>query len=410
MAKKCNTVEDEEDAAAGGRSSNTKACPACRQRSHYIIPSSTFHSNGEAKDLVVSRYKAALGAKPCKYFEAGKSTSRGPFCPFGDECLYSHTLTPGDDRYLFGGGFQHMYELSKRDRDAKAEREFARALGRIVNRHRPRRPRRRRFDADLLDLGLDIAFEPDAETLMAIANAGLDPAPGAWDDPFDAEYERQLMDLVDDDQAEEAQQEGDRELRRMMIDSYGEDLDPRAAERRDAENRAMVRDLNRALGPYREDPHEAQERPRASPRSQRRRAQRAYNRQHRDNAANADGANAQAGPSHGRANPPPPRRDNAQAGPSHGRAVPPPPRRIAPLPGPRNNRNRDAFATPAADFDYYDDPAFDGLDYDDDFDDDDWDRRQEERLEELYMYGYRFDEDPDEFEDMLYAAGVYGNW
>ena len=34
---------------------------------------------------VISRYKAALGAKPCKYFEAGKSTSRGPFCPFGDE-------------------------------------------------------------------------------------------------------------------------------------------------------------------------------------------------------------------------------------------------------------------------------------------------------------------------------------
>lgn len=94
----------------------TKTCPTCRQRSNYIIPSSHFFITGAGKEATVQRYREILAAKPCKFFEESKNLATGPRCPFGDECHYRHTLTDGDDRYIFGKGRSQIREEAREDR------------------------------------------------------------------------------------------------------------------------------------------------------------------------------------------------------------------------------------------------------------------------------------------------------
>lgn len=157
----------------------TKACPACRQSSLYITPSSAFHSSGPGKDAVIQRYKDVMAKKPCRHFEASKETSRGPWCPFGDECHYRHALTAGDDRYIFGAGFQ---EMKRRWMQERSNRIFRR-LGGL--RHRGQR-RRNGVDVDYLDTG-------GAESLSFDFDAGdfLDGTIPDWDARED------LLDFVD---------------------------------------------------------------------------------------------------------------------------------------------------------------------------------------------------------------------
>ncbi|PWN20399.1 hypothetical protein BCV69DRAFT_277638 [Microstroma glucosiphilum] len=86
-----------------------KRCPMCRE--------------GPGKTLVIQKYKDTLSRKPCNFFEATKTSPHGPFCKFGDDCHYAHILTPGDDRYLFGGGFELM---SAKARERRERREAQR--------------------------------------------------------------------------------------------------------------------------------------------------------------------------------------------------------------------------------------------------------------------------------------------
>ncbi|PWN48010.1 hypothetical protein IE53DRAFT_320177, partial [Violaceomyces palustris] len=81
----------------------TKQCPTCRAQSHFITPSHMARK-GEAKARAIERYKDKLSRVPCKHFEKSKRLRDRPFCPFGDDCHYSHKLTPQDDRYLFHAG------------------------------------------------------------------------------------------------------------------------------------------------------------------------------------------------------------------------------------------------------------------------------------------------------------------
>lgn len=45
----------------------------------------------EEKDKLLNDYRAALGAKDCKYFKKGEGK-----CPFGNKCFYKHALPNGD--------------------------------------------------------------------------------------------------------------------------------------------------------------------------------------------------------------------------------------------------------------------------------------------------------------------------
>lgn len=95
----------------------------CRGSCLFITPASIFHVEGPAKSLLIEKYKQNLSRKPCNFFEATKNSPPGPFCKFGDDCHYAHVLTPGDDRYLFGGGFEMM---SARARERRERREAQR--------------------------------------------------------------------------------------------------------------------------------------------------------------------------------------------------------------------------------------------------------------------------------------------
>lgn len=161
-----------------------KACPACRQRSNYVTPSSQFHLNGRGKEAVVERYKSILASKPCKFFEKSKlRASQGLWCPFGDDCHYRHVLTEGDDRYTFGKGADEMFR--EQDLRRMAREHTLSGMGALDLLLRQRLPRRRGmrygragrrnaieaslyfdFDAATLLDSLDIV---NAESLLAVS-------------------------------------------------------------------------------------------------------------------------------------------------------------------------------------------------------------------------------------------------
>eukprot|EP00123_Amoebidium_parasiticum_P009593 comp19577_c0_seq1/m.23016 comp19577_c0_seq1/g.23016 ORF comp19577_c0_seq1/g.23016 comp19577_c0_seq1/m.23016 type:complete len:295 (-) comp19577_c0_seq1:167-1051(-) len=69
---------------------NKKACPVCRTKSNYVIPSSSF-CTGEKKKEIVKTYLQVLGSKPCKFYQRDKK------CPFGSSCHYAHINEEGVD-------------------------------------------------------------------------------------------------------------------------------------------------------------------------------------------------------------------------------------------------------------------------------------------------------------------------
>ncbi|XP_042449643.1 E3 ubiquitin-protein ligase makorin-like [Zingiber officinale] len=66
-----------------------RACPVCRQHSHFVIPSTTWFSTSEEKQQIINSYKEKLKSIDCKYFDFGNGT-----CPFGAICFYKHTIRP----------------------------------------------------------------------------------------------------------------------------------------------------------------------------------------------------------------------------------------------------------------------------------------------------------------------------
>ncbi|KAH8373526.1 hypothetical protein KR009_012400 [Drosophila setifemur] len=69
----------------------TRACPECRVCSDFVCPSAFWVETKEEKDKLLNDYRAALGAKDCKYFKKGVGK-----CPFGNKCFYKHALPNGD--------------------------------------------------------------------------------------------------------------------------------------------------------------------------------------------------------------------------------------------------------------------------------------------------------------------------
>jgi len=68
-----------------------RACPECRVCSDFVCPSAFWVETKEEKDKLLNDYRAALGAKDCKYFKKGEGK-----CPFGNKCFYKHALPNGD--------------------------------------------------------------------------------------------------------------------------------------------------------------------------------------------------------------------------------------------------------------------------------------------------------------------------
>lgn len=67
-----------------------RACPECRVSSDFVVPSKYWIEDQTDKDKLISDYKAALRAKPCKYFDEGKGD-----CPFAGSCFYKHAYPNG---------------------------------------------------------------------------------------------------------------------------------------------------------------------------------------------------------------------------------------------------------------------------------------------------------------------------
>jgi len=70
---------------------NCSACPECRVCSDFVCPSAFWVETKEEKDKLLNDYRAALGAKDCKYFKKGEGK-----CPFGNKCFYKHALPNGE--------------------------------------------------------------------------------------------------------------------------------------------------------------------------------------------------------------------------------------------------------------------------------------------------------------------------
>ncbi|CAN7937109.1 unnamed protein product, partial [Ixodes hexagonus] len=71
-------------------SKTVRSCPECRTPSDFVTPSSFWVDMGTEKDKLISDYKKALSAKPCRYFQEGRGE-----CPFAGACFYSHTYPDG---------------------------------------------------------------------------------------------------------------------------------------------------------------------------------------------------------------------------------------------------------------------------------------------------------------------------
>ncbi|KAF7695329.1 hypothetical protein HF521_007052 [Silurus meridionalis] len=66
-----------------------KACPQCRVRSSFYIPSKYWVCEGEAKEALIASFKEKSSKIKCNFF------LRHGCCPFALECIYSHELPPG---------------------------------------------------------------------------------------------------------------------------------------------------------------------------------------------------------------------------------------------------------------------------------------------------------------------------
>nr|GMC89206.1 putative RING-type E3 ubiquitin transferase C3H69 isoform X1 [Ipomoea batatas] len=90
-----------------------RACPICRKRSYFVIPSVIWYNTKEEKQEIIDSYKAKLRTIDCKHFDFGNGT-----CPFGTSCFYKHTVKPGSmmwNRALmpdtFGSRYPDMDEV-----------------------------------------------------------------------------------------------------------------------------------------------------------------------------------------------------------------------------------------------------------------------------------------------------------
>ncbi|NP_001334310.1 CCCH zinc finger familyprotein [Solanum lycopersicum] len=70
--------------------STFRTCPICRKLSYFVIPSVTWFSTKEEKQIILDSYKAKLRSIDCKHYDFGNGT-----CPFGNSCFYKHQYRDG---------------------------------------------------------------------------------------------------------------------------------------------------------------------------------------------------------------------------------------------------------------------------------------------------------------------------
>ncbi|KAK1801311.1 hypothetical protein P4O66_022992 [Electrophorus voltai] len=66
-----------------------KACPQCRVKSSFYIPSKFWVGEGEPKAELIASFKAKSSKIKCNFF------MHHGYCPFASECIFSHDLPPG---------------------------------------------------------------------------------------------------------------------------------------------------------------------------------------------------------------------------------------------------------------------------------------------------------------------------
>uniref|UniRef100_W5KJX6 RING-type E3 ubiquitin transferase n=1 Tax=Astyanax mexicanus TaxID=7994 RepID=W5KJX6_ASTMX len=66
-----------------------KACPQCRVKSSFYIPSKYWVCEGEPKAALIASFKEKSSKVKCNFF------MRHGCCPFATECIFSHELPPG---------------------------------------------------------------------------------------------------------------------------------------------------------------------------------------------------------------------------------------------------------------------------------------------------------------------------
>lgn len=71
--------------------SAVRTCPICRTTTHFVTPSTTWPSSEDAKERIVSGYKAHLAAIDCRHYALGEGR-----CPFGGSCFYRHVDRDGN--------------------------------------------------------------------------------------------------------------------------------------------------------------------------------------------------------------------------------------------------------------------------------------------------------------------------
>ena len=67
-----------------------RACPVCRQVTHYVTPSMVWPADEEEKEAIQSAYKTKLASIDCRFFSHGSGT-----CPFSTSCMYRHAYRNG---------------------------------------------------------------------------------------------------------------------------------------------------------------------------------------------------------------------------------------------------------------------------------------------------------------------------
>lgn len=70
--------------------STLRACPICRKKSFFVVPSDVWYSSKDEKREIIDNYLAKLSSIDCKHFAFGNGR-----CPFGTRCFYKHHVKPG---------------------------------------------------------------------------------------------------------------------------------------------------------------------------------------------------------------------------------------------------------------------------------------------------------------------------
>eukprot|EP00242_Pyramimonas_sp_CCMP2087_P002216 CAMPEP_0198230404 /NCGR_PEP_ID=MMETSP1445-20131203/114643_1 /TAXON_ID=36898 /ORGANISM="Pyramimonas sp., Strain CCMP2087" /LENGTH=298 /DNA_ID=CAMNT_0043910941 /DNA_START=654 /DNA_END=1550 /DNA_ORIENTATION=+ len=79
-----------QNAITATQSQACRACPLCRTKSFYVVPSVTWPQSPEEKERLLAGYRQKTASVPCKHFAFGEGS-----CAFGASCFYAHRTRDG---------------------------------------------------------------------------------------------------------------------------------------------------------------------------------------------------------------------------------------------------------------------------------------------------------------------------